>query len=216
MFACVNIPDFPVAAIVRAEPLLREHAVAVLDGKPPQVRVFALNDKARLLGMEIGMTKLQAAIFAVSGEDTTAKKVDHKKKSSQIELSRRREKTPPNPTAAILRQRSPAQEESSHAALLDVAHAFTPRVEDTHSDRLLLDLVGLERLYGPANTMARELASRVSAVGLECNIGVAANPDAAMHAACGFSGITVIPAGEETKRLGVLPIYVLLDSFDIA
>jgi protein ImuB len=64
--------------------------------------------------------------------------------------------------------------------------------------------------------MARELASRVSTVGLECNIGVAANPDAAMHAACGFSGITVIPAGEETKRLGVLPINVLLDSFDIA
>ncbi len=64
--------------------------------------------------------------------------------------------------------------------------------------------------------MARELASRVSAVGLDCNIGVAANPDAAMHAACGFSGITVVPAGEEARRLGVLPITVLLDSFDIA
>ena len=97
-----------------------------------------------------------------------------------------------------------------------MAHAFTPRVEDTHPDRLLLDLDGLERLYGSAATMARELASRVSAVGLECNIGVAANPDAAMHAACGFSGITVIPAGEEAKRLGVLPLTVLLDSFDIA
>ncbi len=64
--------------------------------------------------------------------------------------------------------------------------------------------------------MARELASRVSAVGLECNIGMAANPEAAMHAACGFSGTTVIPAGEEAKRLGVLPLPVLLDSFDIA
>jgi protein ImuB len=64
--------------------------------------------------------------------------------------------------------------------------------------------------------MARELASRVSTVGLDCNIGVAANPDAAMHAACGFSGITVIPAGEKAERLGVLPIAVLLDSFDIA
>jgi protein ImuB len=100
--------------------------------------------------------------------------------------------------------------------LLDVAHAFTPRVEDTHPDRLLLDLDGLERLYGPAATMAHELASRVSAVGLECNLGAAANPDAAMHAACGFSGITVIPIGEEAKRLGVLPLPVLLDSFGIA
>ena len=45
----------------------------------------------------------------------------------------------------------------------------------------------------------------MSAIGLECNIGMAANPEAAMHAACGFSGTTVIPAGEEAKRLGVLP-----------
>jgi len=217
MFACIYIPDFPVAAIVRAEPLLRERAVAVLDGKPPQVRVFALNDKARLLGMEIGMTKLQAGIFAVSEEEgVVANKAEPKKKSSSIELSKRSAKPQSKPTAAVLRQRSPAQEESSHAALLDVAHAFTPRVESTHPDRLLLDLAGLERLYGPDTTMARELASRVSAVGLECNIGVATNPDAAMHAACGFSGITVIPAGEETRRLGVLPIHVLLDSFDIA
>ncbi len=216
MFACIYIPDFPVAAIVRAEPLLRDHAVAVLEGKPPQARVVALNEKARLLGMEIGMTKLQAAIFAAAEEDAVAAKIDPKKKVPQIELASRRAKAQPKPIAATLRQRSPAQEESSHAALLDVAHAFTPRVEDTHPDRLLLDLDGLERLYGSATTMARELASRVSTVGLECNIGVAANPDAAMHAACGFSGITVIPAGEETRRLGVLPITVLLNSFDIA
>jgi protein ImuB len=188
MFACVYIPDFPMAAIVRAEPLLREHAVAVLDGKPPQVRVFALNDKARLLGMEIGMTKLQAAIFAIPEEESAvAKKIDPKKKSSSIDLSKHHVKKQRKPTAAILRQRSPAQEESSHAALLDVAHAFTPRVEDTRPGRLLLDLAGLERLYGPEAAMARELASRVSAVGLECNIGVAANPDAAMHATCGFA-----------------------------
>jgi protein ImuB len=217
MFACIYVPDFPMAAIVRAEPLLRDRAVAVLDGKPPLVRVAALNDKARVLGMEIGMTKLQAAIFAAPEE----KAVVHaqsgaRKKTSQIELSSRQAKGQAKLTAAVLRQRSPAQEESSHAALLDVAHAFTPRVEDTHSDRLLLDLDGLERLYGPAATMAHDLGSRVSAVGLECNIGMAANPNAAMHAACGFSGITVIPPGDEAKRLGVLPLAVLLDSFDIA
>lgn len=215
MFACIYIPDFPVAAIVRAEPSLRDHAVAVLDGKPPQVRVAALNDKARLLGMDIRMTKLQAAIFAAPEEASTAPaQLAPKKKSSQIEF-KSSPQIRPKPAVAILRQRSLAQEESSHAALLDVAHAFTPRVEDTHFARLLLDLDGMERLYGPVSTMARELASRVSAVDLDCNIGVAVNPDAAMHAACGFSGITVIPTGEEAKRLGVLSIAVLLDSFDI-
>jgi len=217
MFACIHIPDFPVAAIVRAEPLLREHAVAVLDGKPPQVRVFALNDKGRLLGMEIGMTRLQASIFAAAKpERAPAIKTVAKKKSAQIEFAAWPTKAQPTPANAIFRQRSLAQEDSAHAALLDVAHAFTPRVEDTHPDRLLLDLGGLERLYGAAPAMARQLASRVSSVGLDCNIGTAANPDAAMHAACGFSGVTVIPVGEEARRLGVLPITVLLDSFDLA
>src|SRR6516225_8159036 len=87
MFACIYIPDFPVAAIIRAEPLLRDRAVAVLDGKPPQVRVAALNDKARLLGMEFGMTKVQAAIFAIPPQeaDIAVAKIDRKKKPSQIE-----------------------------------------------------------------------------------------------------------------------------------
>jgi len=217
MFACIYIPDFPVAAIVRVEALLRDRAVAVLDGKPPQVRVTALNDKARLLGMEVGMTKVQAAIFAVSpNESAPAANADRKQKATQIDMAAPRRKPQQAPISAVIRQRSVAQEESSHAALLDVAHAFTPRVEDTYPDRLLLDLEGLERLYGPPSAMARELTSRVGALGLEANLGLASNPDSAMHAASGFSGVTVIPAGEEARRLGVLPIHVLLDSFDIA
>jgi protein ImuB len=210
MFACVYIPDFPVAAIVRTEPLLHDRAVAVLEGKPPQVRIAALNDKARMLGMEIGMTKQQVAIFATTEQEIVAKK------PVRIEGSSRHTAAQSNLTVAVLRQRSPAQEESSHAALLDVAHSYTPQVEDTHPDRLLLDLDGLERLYGSTIAMAHELASRIRTLGMECNICLAANPDAAMHAACGFSGIAVIPAGDEAKRLGVLPIHVLLDSFDIA
>jgi protein ImuB len=181
MFACIYIPDFPVEAIVRSEPLPRERALAVLEGKPPLVRVIALNERARCTGMEVGMTKLQAAIF----------------------------------TQAVFRQRSAEQEKSAHSALLDMAFGFSPRVEDTADDRLLLDLTGLERLHGAASTMARELALRVNSAGLEANIAIAANPDSAMHAACGFTGTTVIPAGEEARRLGVLPLHVLLDSFDM-
>ncbi len=193
MFACVYIPDFSVEAIVRAEPLLREHPVAVLDGKPPLVRVTALNEKARQLGMEIGMTKLQAAIFSQSPSPT----------SDSIRL-------------AVLRQRSCEQELSAHAALLDVAHAFTPRVEDTTSDTLLLDLAGLDRIYGAPAKMASDLASRLITVGIEANIAVAANPDAAMHAARGFNGTTILPAGSEAQRLGVLPLQILLDAFEIS
>ena len=190
MFACIHIPDFPVEAIVRSEPLLRDRAVAVLEGKPPLTRVAALNEKARRLGMEAGMTKLQAAVFSDIPQSGTT-----------------------NRHTAILRQRSPEQETASHAALLDVAHGFSPRVEDAAPDTLLLDLSGLERLYGAPSKMGNDLKSRVSAVGIEANVAVSANPDAAMHAARGFEGITIIPAGREAQRLGVLPIHVLLDAF---
>ena len=71
MFACIYVPDFPVEAIVRVEPWLREQAVAVLEGKPPLVRVVALNEKARCLGMEVGMTKLQAAVFSAPANEAT-------------------------------------------------------------------------------------------------------------------------------------------------
>ncbi len=218
MFACIYVPDFPVEAIVRVEPWLREQAVAVLEGKAPTVRVVALNEKARCLGMEMGMTKLQAAVFSASANEATHSSDASVKntRTTQIELSSRHAKRKPKPDLAILRQRSVEQENSAHAALLDVAHAFTPRVEDTARDTLLLDLAGLERLYGAPATMARDLASRVNAIALEANIALAANPEAALHAARGFSGTTVIPAGEEAHRLGVLPLPVLLDAFDIS
>lgn len=218
MFACIYIPDFPVEAIVRVEPWLREQAVAVLEGKSPLVRVVALNEKARCLGMEVGMTKLQAAVFSAPANEVAHSSEARVKnsKTTQIELSSRRTRSKPKPGLAMLRQRSAEQENSAHAALLDVAHAFTPRVEDTADDTLLLDLAGLERLYGAPATMARDLASRVNAVALEANIALAANPEAALHAARGFSGTTVLPAGEEAHRLGVLPLQVLLDAFDIS
>ena len=60
------IPDFPVEAIVRAEPLLRERAVAVLEGEPPVARVVALNDKLALgMKWEWKMRRLFDAEVAV-------------------------------------------------------------------------------------------------------------------------------------------------------
>jgi protein ImuB len=97
--------------------------------------------------------------------------------------------------------------------LLDVAHSFSPWVEDTSDDTVLLDLSGLERLYGAHARMARELSARTTAIGLESNIAIAANPDAARHASRGFTGITVIPDGKEAQRLAVLPIPILLEGF---
>jgi protein ImuB len=112
-----------------------------------------------------------------------------------------------------LRTRSEPQETSTHAALLDCAQSFSPEVEDTSPGIVLLNLAGLEPLLGPLPKIASDLAQRVSGLGLDANITAAANPDAALLAAHGFSGVTLIPEGCEARWLGDLTIDVLLESF---
>lgn len=174
-YVCIFVPDFPVEAILRAEPGLRSEAVAVLEGKPPLERVVGLNEKAYRAGIELGMTKLQAEAC-------------------------------PN---LVLRLRSTLQETAAHAALLDCAQSFSPRVEDTAPDTVVLDIAGMEALFGESTKLARDLARRASDLGLETNVAVASNPNAAMLAARGFSGVTVIADGEEEQRLGNLPLSFL-------
>jgi len=113
----------------------------------------------------------------------------------------------------VLRARSESQEASARAALLDCAQSFSPEVEDTAPGAVLLNLAGLEPLLGPLPEIARDLAQRVSQMGLKANLALAANPDAALLAARGFSGVTLIPEGREAERLGDLAVDVLLECF---
>ena len=113
----------------------------------------------------------------------------------------------------VLRTRSESQESSAHASLLDCAQSFSPEVEDTLPGTVLLNLAGLEPLLGPLPKIARDLAQRIAQMRMEANIAVAVNPDAAVLAARGFPGVTLIPEGHEAERLGSLPVDVLLESF---
>src|SRR4030081_3460410 len=125
-FACIYVPNFPVAAVLRAEPELRARPVAVLEGKPPLEKVLAVNEKAARMGIAPGMTRAQAELCA--------------------ELT--------------LRPHSPLQESATHAALLDCAQSFSPCVEDTASDTALLDLSGMESIFGPPSEISRAIYHR--------------------------------------------------------
>jgi len=175
-FACIFVPDFPVEALLRAEPGLRSQSLAVLEGKAPLQTVFAVNENARRAGVDPGMSKLQIEPCA----------------------------------GLVLRARSLPQEAAAHAALLDCAQSFSPRVEVHGCDTIVLDLAGLEPLFGALPKIARALSRRASDLGLETNVAVAGNPDSAVLAARGFSGVTVIPEGKEAEQLGSLPVEVLL------
>ncbi|HEY3066804.1 MAG TPA: DNA polymerase Y family protein [Methylomirabilota bacterium] len=59
-FACARVPFFAAAAAERAEPTLREHALAVVVGAPPGTRVAEANATAREYGVLPGMTESEA------------------------------------------------------------------------------------------------------------------------------------------------------------
>jgi protein ImuB len=112
-------------------------------------------------------------------------------------------------TTVRIRPRSQALEKSAHDALLDLAWSMSPRVEDRAHDCLLIDLAGLSAVFGSEERIAAEFERRVHALGLMAQIAISQNLEAAMHAARGFRGITLLVPGAEAQRLGELPVETL-------
>src|SRR6202046_3036007 len=180
-FASIHVPNFLVQAVVRAEPNLRDRAVALVDGTPPIWNVVAANEAALRSGIELGMAESQAAQFS----------------------------------AVEIRRRSRLQEKSAHGALLDLGASVSPRVEDTASDTIILDIAGLASLFGNEENIATQLMRRAAGLGLVAHVAVSSNLEVAVHAARGFAGITLIPPGEEASCLGELSVRALLPSMEI-
>jgi len=109
--------------------------------------------------------------------------------------------------------------------LINLAFTFSPLIEQTTTDTVVLDVAGQDLLFGsPANqdsavdenaeidsarALASEIVRRAAQLGFKVNVSVAANPDAAVHSARSFPGVTVIPPGQESLQLGSLPIKKL-------
>lgn len=109
--------------------------------------------------------------------------------------------------------------------LIELAFTFSPLVEQTGADTVVLDVSGQELLFGSsassnqavnsepeidcARSLATEIARRAIQLNFKVNVSIAANPDVAVHAARSFNGITVIPQGKELAKLGSLPLEML-------
>jgi protein ImuB len=109
----------------------------------------------------------------------------------------------------VLRDRSQLQEAAAHQALLDCALSFSPRVEDAAADLVLLDIAGLEKLFGPPQKIARHISRSAAEMGLQTNVAVAPSIEAGILAAHGFSGVSIVQAGREAEFLGRLDVEFL-------
>jgi protein ImuB len=96
---------------------------------------------------------------------------------------------------------------------VECARGFSPHIEELPPDTVIFDVRGLESLYGPPAQLVREIERRA---GVPASIAIAANPDAAMHAALGIPGVTVIAPGKEAEVLAPLPVNLLRGSPETA
>jgi len=190
LYLGLHVRDFPVQAEVRVRPELRGQAVAVLDGDPPLETVFSLNDAARRLGLRLGMNRVQAESF--NGNSIS------------------------NTNRISLRSRVRHQEDIAFRVLMECAERFSPRIEvlaapteSVSGAMLVLDIAACERLFGTPKQIAVALLRAADAAGFEASAATSINVYAAVVAARGFPGITIVPAGSEAGVLAPLSLAVL-------
>lgn len=96
--------------------------------------------------------------------------------------------------------------------LTALAFEFSPIVEQTAPDIVTFDISGLGRLFGLPQDVAAAIRRRAQETGVQANLALAVNPDAAIYAARGFSGTHILPQGDEAKFLGRLSLTLLAPS----
>ncbi len=89
--------------------------------------------------------------------------------------------------------------------LAELAGEFSPLIEVTSPDTVVLSVDGQERRIGGPREIAAAIARRAAELGIHASIAIAANPDAAIRAARQGAGVTIID-GREADVLGDLNV----------
>jgi protein ImuB len=102
-------------------------------------------------------------------------------------------------------------------SLAEFAYAFSPLVEETSRDTVVIDVEGCALRFGSPYELANRIANYAKSKepgGLGCtvNVALAGNPDAAIHAAKFCKGITFTAPEEELTSLGTLPVQFIQHS----
>jgi protein ImuB len=197
LYACVHAAEFPVQALLRMHPEFSSVSVAALEGIPPQQFVCSINRAARLVGAQVGMSKLEAEEFP------------------HLRLIQRSIESEESARAVFL------ECAANFSPRIENVSSYTFTVEpsaDASSATIcacVLDIGGTERLFGPPEALARRLRASLRAAGFHVSIAVSANFHTARLKAAATQGIVVIPPGEEAAALSRLPLAALhLDEND--
>ncbi len=119
----------------------------------------------------------------------------------------------------VARSRDEECERAAQEALLEVAEAFSPRVEDAREGVAYVDIEGLERHFkssSPELELGRSLVAAADKAGLPVRVGIASSKLAARVAAGLPDSPVIVPDGEEAAFLAPLPLARLAPEVEIA
>ncbi len=118
----------------------------------------------------------------------------------------------------IVRPRDEQCERAARESLLEIAETFSPRVENSRSGCVYLDLDGLARHFSgdsPEQAMGQALMTATERAGLPCWVGVASSKLAARVAAETPDSPTIVAAGREARFLAPLPLHRLAPEAEV-
>ncbi len=226
--ACVLVADFPLAAVIRANPELRERPFALIRTTSARRSTDGAGDAGR------GGGRHSYNAHSAYNAPGTHKAYGANSELSQVSAQARALGVRPGMTVAQARaliadlvaiNPSPAAERAAGDALIDVAESISPVIEEHAPGCVWLDLTGSERFYRSAHaarknpqdhceantveeSIVAELVRRARRVGLDAAVGLAAGKEIARLAArCG--GARVIEAGREREFLDWMPLDLL-------
>ena len=117
----------------------------------------------------------------------------------------------PNPCLYAALYRPPAPDQPAVAAntLVQIAGDFSPRYERHTDDLVSIDVSGLQRLLGKAQTIGAELHRAGVSRGMRVHVAVAGTRMAAVVIALATPGVTIVAPGDEAAALASMPIGIL-------
>ena len=186
-FAAIHLPEFPTLAWLRADKQAQAQAAAVVEGAAPLECVVSMNRAARQLGLEHGMSRVQA--------DTFGPVLFHARSLAE-------EQAALEELFAVAESFSPrvqmvASPVNGYGGATQLAAV------------LLLDRQGTEALFGEARQFARKLQEALLAAAFPANVAVAPNAEASLLLARGYTGVMGADAGDVESRLAPLPLSAL-------
>ena len=98
---------------------------------------------------------------------------------------------------------------SGAEALFDLALEFSPYLEQTSADTILFCIDPLRKLLGSPYQIASDISRAGFERKLQASMAIASNPDTAILLARHCRGVTLVPPGEEQRKLAPLPLAAL-------